>query len=199
MCDAQPATLAGLRNRAVLLVGFASAMRRGELAALDVEDLRFSREGLQLKIRKSKTDQESRGQTVALPYLSGSPYCPVLALRAWLDASGIKSGALFRRISKAGRIANRTIRTRKGLELSPRHSGESIAAILKAAVKAIGKDPAIFGGHSLRSGHATQAAKNGAEIPVMMKQTRHTSVDSLAGYIRDANLFEQNSASLLGL
>jgi integrase len=178
MVDRQPETPAGLRNKALLLVGYASACRRSEVVAFDVEDLKFTREGITLAIRKSKTDQEAQGQMIAVQYLQGSPYFPVLALRAWLTAAGIKSGPVFRRISKSGRVIHHSVITKKGRGLSPRLSAESVALIVKEAAQAIGKDPEIFAGHSLRSGFATQVAKNGGQVADIMRQTRHKSVDT---------------------
>jgi integrase len=90
-----------LRDRAILLVGFASAMRRSELVALDLADLEWTGNGVLIHIRHSKTDQEGLGQSVAVP--KGATACPVAALRAWIDAAGIVQGAVFRRISTNGR------------------------------------------------------------------------------------------------
>jgi integrase len=125
MVDAQPDTLAGSRNKAILLFGYASAMRRAEIVALDPEHLKFTREGLTATITRSKTDQMGEGQTVAIPYVN-SAYCPVLALRKWLDAAHIKSGLVFRGI-------------RRGEHLGPRLSSESVANIVKAAVEAVAR------------------------------------------------------------
>jgi len=198
MTDAQPASLAGIRNRALLLLGYAGAFRRSELVALDCEDLRFTREGVTITIRKSKTDQEAAGQTIAVQYRKGA-YCPVTALRAWLTTAGIKSGPAFRRITKSGQVIHHTIITRKGLPLSPRLSAETVAIVVKDAVKAIGKDPQIFAGHSLRSGFATQVAKNGGQAADIMRQTRHKSVDTALKYVRIGQLFDRNPSTMLGL
>jgi site-specific recombinase XerC len=103
----------GLRDRAVLLVGFAGAFRRSELVALNVEDLEESEQGFKVIIRHSKTDQEGAGQTIAI--MRGSMACPVAALKVWLEAAGNTSGPIFRSVKKGGSIAGRL----------PAHEGRS--------------------------------------------------------------------------
>ena len=93
----------GLRDRAVLLMGFAGAFRRSELVALNVEDLEESELGFKVIIRHSKTDQEGAGQTIAI--MRGSVACPVTALKAWLAAAGITAGPIFRSVKKGGAVA----------------------------------------------------------------------------------------------
>jgi integrase len=93
---AEGRSLRGLRNRAVLLLGFAGAFRRSELVALNVEDIEETPEGLLIIIRRGKTDQEGLGRKVAIP--RGDIACPVEAVQAWREAAGISQGALFRRV-----------------------------------------------------------------------------------------------------
>jgi site-specific recombinase XerD len=174
------ATLRQKRDRAVLLIGFSSAMRRSELVALNVEDLEWTVEGLLIRIRKSKTDQEGVGASVAVP--KGETACPVAALRAWLDAAGITEGAVFRAVKKGGRLADRL-------------SGQSIGDIVKAAASRLGFDPATFGAHSLRSGLVTSAVKRGVNLMKISDQTRHRSIEMLRVYCRDGELFVGNAAS----
>jgi site-specific recombinase XerD len=97
-----PPTLTGVRDRALLALGFAGAFRRSELAALDVEDLREDKDGLRVRVRRSKTDQEGRGFEKAIP--TGRFIKPVALVREWLDASGITEGPVFRPISRSGRV-----------------------------------------------------------------------------------------------
>jgi integrase len=108
-CDA--ATYQGQRDRALLLFGFAGAMRRSELVALDVAHLKVSEEGFIVTIAKSKTDQEGQGQTIAIPRVSDSPYCPVQAVIDWMAVAGIEQDALFRRVTKgrAGRVDRKPV------------------------------------------------------------------------------------------
>src|SRR5205823_5956726 len=91
-----PRNLLGVRDRALLLVGFAGAFRRSELVAVDVSDLRFGTEGLLITIRRSKTDQEGSGRDVAIPHGAYELTCPVRAMRQWLDSAGIAEGPVFR-------------------------------------------------------------------------------------------------------
>ena len=104
-------TLRGLRDRALLLLGFAGAFRRSELVALRVEDLAFVPDGLRVAIRRSKGDQEGAGQEIAIPH--GTRLRPVEAVRAWLDAAGIAEGPVFRRIRKNGQVGDDALERRE--------------------------------------------------------------------------------------
>jgi site-specific recombinase XerD len=172
---------ADIRDRALLLFGFASAMRRSELAALDFEDIEETADGLRVTIRRSKTDQEGQGAVIAIP--RGTIACPVAALKAWLEAAAISKGPVFRPIAKGERI--------QGARLTDR----SIAAIVKAHAARVGLDPAAFAGHSLRSGFLTSAAARGASIFKMADQSRHKSMDTLRGYVRDAEVFKDHAGA----
>jgi site-specific recombinase XerD len=173
--------LGGLRDTAILLLGFAGAFRRSELVALDVADIAETETGLLVTIRHSKTDQEGEGETIAIS--RGDRACPVKALRTWLDAAGIETGAIFRPINKSGVMA------------ATRLTDRPVANIVKAHAERAGLDPAVFSGHSLRSGFLTSAAANGASIFKMMDVSRHKSVDTLRGYVRDAELFKDHAGA----
>jgi integrase len=172
--------LKGLRDRALLLLGFAGAFRRSELVALDLADLEFCDGGLRVHIHRSKTDQEGIGATIAI--VTGSIACPVQAVRTWLEAAGITSGPLFRSIRKGGAIGERL-------------TDQSVGHIVKAHAERVGLDPTTFAGHSLRAGFLTSAAKRGASIFKMMDLSRHKSMDTLRGYVRDADLFRDNAGA----
>jgi integrase len=187
MIEALPQTLRGTRDAALLLVGFASACRRSELAALTVDDLTWVEEGLRITLRRSKTDQEGKGQTIGVPYGSDPATCPVRAMRRWLAAAGITEGFAFRGVLKGGRVQGR------------RMAGDSIALCIKRACSSIGKETAQYAGHSLRAGFVTQAARAGCSESSIMKQTRHRSTAMLVRYTRDPNLFRNNAATKLGL
>ena len=176
-----------LRDRAMLLVGFAAALRRSELVALDVRDLRFAPEGLVLTLRRSKTDPNGAGAEVAIPFGAGEVTCPVRAVRAWLAAAGIGAGAVFVSVTRAGRPT--------GIRLSDR----DVARAVKAAVAAAGYDARDYAGHSLRSGFATSAARAGVPEAAIMAQTRHRSVAAMRGYVRRGGLFSDNAAGKVGL
>ena len=182
-----PDRLLGVRDRALLLVGFAGAFRRSELVSLNVRDLKFTNDGLTVTLRRSKTDQEGSGRKVGIPYGSSPETCPVRSLRAWLEASGIESGPVFRPINRHGQIR------------PSRLSDRAVALIVKRAAEAAGKDPAEFAGHSLRSGLATAAAIGGASERAIMKQTGHRSTAMVRRYIRDGSLFRENAAARVGL
>ena len=182
-----PDRLLGVRDRALLLVGFAGGFRRSELVSLNVRDLKFTNDGLTVTLRRSKTDQEAPGRKVGLPYGSSPETCPVRSLKAWLEASGIESGPVFRPINRHGQIR------------PTRLSDRAVALIVKRAAEAAGKDPAEFAGHSLRSGLATAAAIGGASERAIMNQTGHRSTAMVRRYIRDGSLFRENAAARVGL
>jgi integrase len=175
MVATAPDGLAGMRDRALLLLGFAGAFRRSELVALDVADIEETETGLLVTIRHSKTDQEGQGVTIAIA--RGDIACPVKALQAWLDATGIEAGPVFRPIDKGGTVRR------------------SVANIVKAYAGRAGFDASTFSGHSPRSGLLTSAAGKGASIFKMMDVSRHKSVDTLRGYVRDAELFKDHAGT----
>ena len=178
--------LAGLRDRALLLLGFAGAFRRSELVAVRKGDLEFNPDGVTVRIRKSKTDQESRSRRVGVPFGTSTATCPVRALLAWLEASGITGGPVFRSLQRGrlGRIAL---------------SDKSVALVVKRAAEAAGLSPERYAGHSLRAGLATSAAIAGASERSIMKQTGHTTEKMVRRYIRDADLYRENAAESTGL
>jgi site-specific recombinase XerD len=180
-----PDTLTGHRDRALLLIGFGGALRRSELVALCVEDVRTTRQGITLLIRKSKTDQRGEGWLIGIPFGRKPETCPAAALKAWLTAAGITSGPIFRPIAKGGRILDQQLTDR------------SAAQVVKDAVEAVGLDPKLYAGHSLRAGLATSAALAGQDLTSIMKQTRHESMEIARIYVRNADLFRNNVVSKL--
>ena len=187
MLDALENRLLGIRDRALLLMGFSGGLRRSELANLDVGDLTETEEGLVIRVRRSKTDPEGKGATVALPYGSAAATCPVRSYGAWIAAASITVGPAFRAVDRYDRVA------------PGRLDAGSIARVVKRAAAAAGLDPARYAGHSLRAGFATQAFLNGAAEVSIMRQTRHRSLNTLRSYIRDRSLFRDNPAAKLGL
>jgi integrase len=187
---ALPSSLRGVRDRALLLLGWTMGARRSEVVALDVSDLRFTAEGLEVTIRRSKTDQEGEGRKVGVPFGSSVTTCPVRAVRAWLDGSGIVAGALFRGVTRHGGV------TRHRLH------GRDVARIVKraaAAVEALGLDVRELAGHSLRSGLVTSAIRAGKADRAVMRQTGHRSRAQLDRYVREAEIFRDNAAGGIGL
>jgi integrase len=179
--------LIDMRDRALILDWFAGAARRSELVAFDVEHLTFTGLGLVATIGRSKTDQEGEGAQVGIPYGSDPATCPVLALRAWLDVSGIVEGPIFRRIDRHGRLR------------PDRISARAAAERVKLHATSIGKDPARIGGHSLRSGLITSAVTAGASERDVMAHSRHKSIPVFRRYVRGVGLFDRNPASKAGL
>lgn len=173
-----------IRDRALLLVGFAGGFRRSELVALDIADIEPDRQGLIITIRRSKTDQYGEGRRIGIPH-GRSRHCPVKTLEAWLEASGITEGPVFRRVNRHGHVLNQRL------------SGEAVSIVLQQRLRDIGYDPAGYSGHSLRAGFATSAAQAGASSWKIRQQTGHASDAMLARYIRDGELFVENAVSAL--
>jgi integrase len=175
------------RDRAILLIGFAAALRRSELAAIDVEHLRFTADGLVLTLPRRKTDQLGEGTEIGIPFGHDPQTCPVHAAKAWIATAGLTSGPLFCSISRGGNV--------KALRMTDR----DIARVIQGAVALAGYDAATFGGHSLRAGFATTAGRAGVPERLIMQQTGHKSLPVLRGYIRKGSLFTENAAALIGL
>lgn len=167
-----------LRNRALFSLGFASALRRSELSALCLADVGFTRKGLLITVRSSKTDQKATGAMLAVPFAKDKRICPVRTLRAWIAVRGSWEGPLFVRFNGA-REATRQIL-----------SAPSVAGVLKRALRRIGVDPTEYAAHSLRAGMATTAAENGASIIAIQMRTRHRNVESVMRYVRPAQAFQ---------
>lgn len=183
-----PDSMIGLRDRALLLLGFTGAFRRSELVAIDCEDIRTTDHGLTVTIGGSKADAETRGRTVGIPFGSAQEgTCPANAVERWRRTAGIDEGALFRVVTRHGRV------------LDKRLSGEAVGLVVKHRVDVLGLDPARFGGHSLRAGLATSAAMAGKSERAIMRQTGHRSVTAVRRYIREGGLFQENAAEGLGL
>jgi integrase len=199
-----PDTLTGVRDRALLLVGFAGALRRSELAGVEVtarpgaDWLEDSAEGLVVHLANSKGDQEGSGQAVGVPYGSNPETCPVRALRAWLHAGQITEGPIFRQINRHGQIGDAAL------------CDHSVAFIIKRAIIAgergngASEEEAVatarkFAGHSLRSRLATSAAAADAPGHLIQRQLRHKKFDTTAGYIQTAELLKKNAAGMVGL
>jgi integrase len=150
------------RDKALLLVGFASAMRRSELVALNVEHVEHVQQGLIITVPRSKADQEGNGRKIGIPY-GRTRWCPVNALRDWLSASSINAGPTFRPVSKHGHIS------------PDRLNSGSVTTILRRRLEVAGFDPAPYSGHSLRAGLATSAAAAGVSSWKIRQQTGHAS------------------------
>ena len=181
MLDACGGGLAGIRDRALISVGFATAMRRSELVALELADLIPVEDGYRVIIRRSKGDQEGEGQEVAVP--RGYRLRPVEAVQTWLASAEISAGPVFRAVGHGGRVSC------EGL------ADDSAARIVKRYARRVGQDPASYAGHSLRSGFLTSAAEPGASIWKLLEVSRHKSLDTLRGYVRRVDLFNEHAGA----
>jgi len=187
-----PNDLRGLRDRAVLLTGFAGALRRSELAAIRVEQLEKTERGLRLTLPQTKGAQ-TEAVTVPLPY-GQTELCPVRALSAWQDAASIRSGSLFRRIwlPRKARPDQPPPRPRIGsLALTP----WAVAEIVKARAAAAGFGGRDFGGHSLKRDALTTGMDRGEHPAKLKRLGRHKSFDALGEYLEFGDLFEDHPLS----
>lgn len=164
------ATLRGRRDAAVLLVGFAGAFRRSELVNLDLRDIQFLEGELRITLRKSKTDQAGRGFVKHIAAADDPALCPILALRVWLEAAGLRQGRVFRAVSRYDAVADRL-------------SSNGIADVIKNAAHAAGLDWRLYSGHSLRRGFITSAAARDVPDREIMAVSGHASSDGLRPYI----------------
>ncbi|OSI79409.1 tyrosine-type recombinase/integrase [Bradyrhizobium canariense] len=201
---AVPPGLAGVRDRALLLVGFAGGLRRNELAQLEVlarpgaDWVEDGPDGLTVHLARSKGDQEGEGQVIGIPPGVHRSTCPVRAWRAWLDVSGINAGPAFRSIDRHGRMGEDPLCAHSIALIVKRAAiaGELANGATQADAEAAAKK---FAGHSLRRGLATSAARNKAPGHLIQKQLRHRKYDTTAGYIEEAQLHDENAASYAGL
>ena len=158
-----------LKNRALILIGFAGGFRRSELVEILYEDIDFVDEGVKIFVRRSKTDQSGEGMTKGIPYFSNSEYCPVISLKNWIEKLQLKYGKIFDM------------------------SDKNVALTIKKYTALAGLDSNKYSGHSLRSGFATSTAELGAEERSIMNMTGHKTTQMVRRYIQEANLFKNNA------
>ena len=157
------------RDKAIILIGFSGGFRRSELVSIDYDDVEFVVEGVKIFVKRSKTDQSGEGMTKGIPYFENKDFCPVIALKNWIELSQIKKDKIFQ-ISDKG-----------------------VALIVKKYATLAGLDEQRYAGHSLRSGFATSTAESGAEERNIMAMTGHKSTEMVRRYIKEANLFKNNA------
>lgn len=189
---APASTAAGARDRAMLLIGFGAALRRSELVALQVQDVQVvPGRGLRITIRRSKTDQEGAGRTVAISANPLEPdFCALRAFEAWMS---------HRRNARDGGGPDKPLFC--GAHPTRPMSGQAlcdktVARLVKDSAEAAGLDPAMFSGHSLRRGFLTAAANGGASLHKLMSQSRHKSVEVAMGYIDEADEWNGNASGI---
>ncbi|WP_246688314.1 site-specific integrase [Methylobacterium sp. WL120] len=199
-----PDTLAGRRDRALILVGFAAALRRSELAGLQVSRrdgaawIEEQPDGLVIHLGRSKTDQQSEGAEVGVPYGSNLETCPVRSYRAWINAAQLREGPAFRPIDRHGRLGLEAVTDRAVARIVQR-TVEAAALVDGHSLEEAQRIASAFAGHSLRSGLATSAAANDAPGHTIQRQLRHKRFDTTSGYIRSGQIFKQNPAGMAGL
>ena len=156
------------RDKALILIGFSGGFRRSELVNIDLDDIEFTKEGLKIFIKRSKTDQSGEGMTKAIPYFKEKIFCPVTFLKKWIEIANIQKGLLFD------------------------ISDKMVAILIKRYLSEAGFDSKKYSGHSLRSGFATVAADSGADEKSIMNMTGHKTTQMVRRYIKEANLFKNN-------
>lgn len=173
-----PTDVLGLRDRALLLLGFAGAFRRSELVAIDVTDIARHARGLVVTIGRSKTDQLGAGMVKAIPH--GKRLRVAEAIDAWLIAARIVDGPVFRAL--------------RGQRVLPtRLTARQVARIVKKRAAAAGLDPALFAGHSLRSGFLTSADDHGASLTKAADHAGHKKLDTTRGYMQTGDAFRDHA------
>lgn len=189
VCAPLGSTRIDVRDRAMLLLGFLSACRASNLVALDVSDVTFTERGVDLVLRRSKTDQTGDGFLVAVPAQPDPHLCGGRALRTWLDGSGLTEGPLFCAVDRHGHLGGRL-------------AVQEVRRMVRRRAERVGLTPTgskDFGSHSLRSGFCTSAAEAGRSVEEIMTQTGHRRADSAIRYVRHANRYAHNAATgLLG-
>jgi site-specific recombinase XerD len=173
-------TLRGLRDRALLLVGFAGAYRRSELVAINIEDITWQKEGMDIVIHRSKTDPESKGDYKAILKASEKTYCPILATQAWINKANLTSGPLFRGIDKKECLKETSLST------------DIVYTLIKRCTALLGYEFNDFSPHSLRSGFITSAIENGAKPTKIMDISKHKTLQSLQKYVKHAERYEDH-------
>ncbi|MEE4454447.1 tyrosine-type recombinase/integrase [Novosphingobium resinovorum] len=170
-----------VRDRAILALGLAAALRRSELVALQLADIELVDAGVTVRVGHSKTDQEGEGATIAVP--TGKTLRPVAHLNAWLAIRGGEPGPLFTRIGTKGEYTAEAM------------SDRSVARLVKRYARLQGLDPEVMAGHSLRAGFLTEAARTRASLAKMQEVSRHKSLKVLLGYVRSAERFDDHAGS----
>jgi integrase len=163
------------RDKALILIGFSGGFRRSELVNIDLDDLEFTKEGVKIFIKRSKTDQSGEGMIKAIPYFKEKSFCPVIFLKNWIEISKLKNGFVFN------------------------ISDKMVAILIKKYLSAAGFDSKKYSGHSLRSGFATVAAGSGADEKSIMTMTGHKTTQMVRRYIKESNLFKNNALSKIDL
>lgn len=179
-----------IRDRAILLFGFATALRRSSIASLGLADVSFDQRGMEVTVKREKNNQHGPARVVAVPFGQHPETCPVIALLYWIDVRGDKPGALF-----VGFSGGDPSQPSLGVRVSPAR----IAKIVQDSVQRIGLDPRTYGAHSLRAGFVTEALERGIGELAIARQTGHRSLATLRLYFRSRDPFRGNASGAVGL
>jgi site-specific recombinase XerD len=163
------------RDKALMLIGFSGGFRRSELVNIDLEDLEFTKEGVKIFLKRSKTDQSGEGMIKAIPYFKDINFCPIHSLKRWIEISQINNGLIFD------------------------ISDKMVAILIKKYLSEAGFESEKYSGHSLRSGFATVAADSGADEKSIMTMTGHKTTQMVRRYIKETNLFKNNALKKMNL
>jgi integrase len=182
--------LAGARDRALFLLGFAGALRRSELVGLDIGHVTWTDDGLTLLLERSKTDTDGKGAEIAIPRGRSDETCPITALKTWLEQAEISAGPLFRKVNRGGAVETTRLSTDAVRQILLKRAA-------KAGVKGTLAEP--VSPHGLRAGFVTTAYRNGVPDEEIMGHTRHRSLTTMRGYVRRSKLSHASPAGKVGL
>ena len=182
--------LAGQRDRALILIAFAGALRRSELCAIEVDHITWKTRSLELLIPKSKTDAEAEGARIGIPRGKSEATCPVRALRSWLQAAQIERGPVFRALTRHGTLRSAAL------------SGEAVRLIVLKRARLAGIKGTLLepiSPHGLRAGFVTSAYRNHVPDEEIMGHSRHRSLTTMRSYVRRSKLSQASPAGKVGL
>ena len=174
-----------VRDRALMLLAFAGAFRRSELVALQRDDLVLSPgQGYEVRLKRSKTNQDGNEEIVAVPYGSEGSLCPVQALERWLalHPDAPTTGPVFVSVNRHGQLGTTPL------------TAQAFADVVKRAARGAGLDASRFSPHSLRAGLITSAIEAGVSEGDTMAHSRHRSIRVFRGYVRRQSRWQVNAA-----
>ena len=180
----------GRRDRAMLLLGFAAALRRSELVALQVNDVSEVSGGLRLRIGRGKTDQEGQGAEIGIPRGRHAATCPEKAFQEWMAVAKRKAGPLFRKISRGDSIGNEALHPD-----AVRHILRRRAAMAGVVVEGFDR----LSAHAMRVGFITEAYAGGVRDEDIMRHTRHRDLRTMRGYVQRAALVAESPLGMIDL
>ncbi len=174
-------TYAGLRDKCLILLGFAGAYRRSELVSLNIEDVDFNDDGAIISLSKSKTNQYGEAEEKAFFYSPEADFCPIRNLKQWIHRLGRTSGPMFVRVRKGNQLTEERLNDMTVYETVKKYLGDR------------------YSPHSLRASFITIAKINGADDSEIMRQSKHKTSLMIQRYTRIEDIKQHNAATKLGL